>query len=140
MATALLDITRKLKLCIFRSRSKKLIHEGEEEQKNGDSTSAVSTKHRTKEDKEEYKPCLRPRKIANYKDQFDISSAQSDAEPMVDTTSLYTYGTCVLPNDPYELKDIIESCSSEIKKLESHFFEDEHADSSNFYPLVIFQQ
>lgn len=51
-------------------------------------------------------------------------------EPLVDNNSLYTYGTCILPNSAAELKQIIEQCNSEIRGLETQFFDEEYKDTS----------
>lgn len=111
--------------------------DGEEEQKNGDSTSAASLKHCKKEEKGGYKQHLRPRKIANYKDQFDISSsAQSDEESPAETNCLYSYGACVLPNSAKGLRQIIDRCNDEIKDLEAQYFDEEFKDSGTSGPFL----
>ena len=107
---------------------------GEEEQKNTDTNNSTSVKLPSKERKGEYTSRLRPRKIANYKDQFDISSsAQSYPESSDESNGIYTYGTCILPNSTSELRGIIERCEDEIKVLENKFLSEEQLDEGFFY-------
>ncbi len=103
----------------------RLIPETYEEQKSTDSASFRG--------KADYRERLRPRKIANYKDQFDISSsARSDTELEAEGSNLYTYGACVLPDSAKGLGDVIDRCDREIRDLETEFFDEEFKDSGTF--------
>lgn len=103
----------------------------EEEQKNADTTSAASLPNPQRGNDGKYKSCLRPRKITNYREQFDISSPfHSDAEHSQDNNYSNSYGSCVLPDSIHSLKHLIEQCNSEIKTLERQFIEQEFADTS----------
>jgi hypothetical protein len=78
---------------------------------------------------------LRPRKIANYKEQFDISSiSESEDESVLDESYSATYGCCVLPNSVHDLRLIMKRCEENIKALEKDFFEAENEDASNPLP------
>jgi len=107
----------------------------EEEQKNGDSTSQESMKGPKQDNK--YKSMLRPRKITNYKERFNIScTSHSDEDSAMENKYSYSYGSCVLPNNIHSLKTIIDKCNTEILVLEKQFYEQEYLDSSKYSVLI----
>jgi len=96
-------------------------------------TSPTSLKDSSKETKSGYTSRLRPRKITNYRDQFDIScSQQSEQESLDENNSNYAYGNCILPDNIDELREIINKCDTDLKTLEDNFFMEEHKDESIF--------